>query len=83
MAKTLSDHGRAEAILAEMNADDMADAELVTGEPRARTTGTSVRLSTPLLRILDVIAEEQHRTRSNLIQHILWDWVRERRHRTA
>ena len=79
MPKTLSDHRRADAILDEMNAEDMADAQLVTGDPRPGTAGTSVRLSIPLLRILDIMAKEQHRTRSNLIQHILWDFVRSRR----
>jgi len=39
-------------------------------------TPTSLRLSAPLLERLDRIAEAQHRKRSNLIQHILWEYVR-------
>ena len=35
----------------------------------------SLRLSRPLLEALDRSAERQHRNRSNLIQHILWEYV--------
>lgn len=35
----------------------------------------SLRLSRPLLDALDRLAERQHRKRSNLIQHILWEYV--------
>lgn len=35
----------------------------------------SIRLSEPLLERLDRIAARQHRKRSNLIQHILWEYV--------
>jgi hypothetical protein len=35
----------------------------------------SVRLSAPLLEALDHMAQQQHRTRGNLIQHILWEYV--------
>ena len=35
----------------------------------------SVRLSEPLLERLDRIAAREHRKRSNLIQHILWEFV--------
>jgi hypothetical protein len=34
---------------------------------------TSIRLSAPLLERLDRLAAAQHRTRGNLIQHILWE----------
>jgi len=36
----------------------------------------SVRLSEPLLQALDSLAERQHRKRGNLIQHILWEYVK-------
>ncbi len=35
----------------------------------------SIRLSPALLKRLDRIAEREHRKRSNLIQHILWEYV--------
>ncbi len=35
----------------------------------------SIRLSPPLLVALDRLAASQHRKRSNLIQHILWEYV--------
>lgn len=35
----------------------------------------SMRLSRPLLDALDRLAASQHRKRSNLIQHILWEYV--------
>ncbi|MEA2689089.1 MAG: CopG-like 1 or ribbon-helix-helix domain, 5 [Candidatus Eremiobacteraeota bacterium] len=36
----------------------------------------SVRLSAPLLERLDRIAAAEHRKRGNLIQHVLWEFVR-------
>jgi len=73
--RALGDAKLAEAILDRVTPESMDEAEVVRGEP-ARTAGTSLRLSLPLLQILDEMAGEQHRTRSNLIQHILWDYVR-------
>jgi Ribbon-helix-helix protein, copG family len=35
----------------------------------------SIRLSRPLLDAIDHLAARQHRTRSNLIQHVLWEFV--------
>ncbi len=35
----------------------------------------SIRLSRPLLDALDRMAAGQHRKRSNLIQHILWEYI--------
>jgi predicted DNA-binding protein len=37
----------------------------------------SIRLSAPLLEALDRLSKKQHRNRSNLIQHILWQYVHE------
>ncbi|MBV9407557.1 MAG: hypothetical protein JO164_01955 [Candidatus Eremiobacteraeota bacterium] len=49
-------------------------AEEVRGAPDP-TSPISIRLSTPLLERLDRIAAQQHRKRSNLIQHVLWEYV--------
>ncbi|HTD33409.1 MAG TPA: ribbon-helix-helix protein, CopG family [Candidatus Elarobacter sp.] len=35
----------------------------------------SIRLSAPLIERLDRLAAREHRKRSNLIQHILWEYV--------
>jgi hypothetical protein len=43
-----------------------------------RPAPVSIRLSQPLLDALDLLAAQQHRNRSNLIQHILWEFVRAR-----
>jgi hypothetical protein len=49
--------------------------ERVTGQPNPNPP-LSIRLSSTLLERLDAIATTQHRKRSNLIQHILWEYVR-------
>jgi hypothetical protein len=49
--------------------------ELGVGKPGAGPPPISIRLSRPLLEALDRIAEREHRKRSNLIQHILWEYV--------
>ena len=49
--------------------------EVRSGQPSAGAPPISIRLSQPLLESLDRIAESQHRKRSNLIQHILWEYV--------
>jgi hypothetical protein len=61
---------------------DIEDTEVVTGTAKT-TAPTSVRLSTPLLKRLDQIAAEQNRKRGNLIQHILWEYVRTQRQSTS
>lgn len=66
---------KAEEILIRLSSADLIDqAEPVRVAPR--TAGTSLRLSVPLLRQLDILAKAQHRTRSNLIQYILWEYIR-------
>jgi hypothetical protein len=68
----------AEEILIRLSSADLIDqAEPVCVAPRI--AGTSLRLSVPLLRQLDILAKAQHRTRSNLIQYILWEYIRTRR----
>ena len=46
----------------------------VTAEPNPNPP-VSIRFSVPLLERLDRLAARQHRTRSNLIQHVLWEYV--------
>ena len=50
-------------------------AEVVTLPQGATPPPISIRLSRPLRDALDRLAESQHRKRSNLIQHILWEYV--------
>lgn len=62
--------------LEKSQAGEIANAEIATGE-RAGSQPFSVRLSAPLLERLDRIARRENRKRGNLIQHILWDYVRQ------
>jgi hypothetical protein len=55
--------------------EEIEKAELIAGKPGAGPPPISIRLSRPLLEALDRIAEREHRKRSNLIQHILWEYV--------
>lgn len=76
MSKTLSSKQEAaDALLAKSHADVIGHAEIVRAEPNPAPP-ISVRLSAPLLERLKRIAEKEHRKRSNLIQHILWEYVR-------
>jgi hypothetical protein len=61
--------------LARSQPEQIAKAELIVGKPGAAPPPISIRLSEPLLDALDRIAEREHRRRSNLIQHILWEYV--------
>lgn len=54
--------------------NDIARSEIVKGT--RSESPVSVRLSAPLLEALDRLSHEQHRKRGNLIQHILWEYVR-------
>jgi hypothetical protein len=58
--------------------EEIAQAELVIGQ-RSSGAPISVRLSAPLLERLDRLAAAEHRKRGNLIQHILWQYVRKHR----
>jgi hypothetical protein len=55
----------------------IAKAKTVRAEP-APNPPISIRLSAPLIERLDRLAEKEHRKRSNLIQHILWEYVHAR-----
>jgi hypothetical protein len=73
-SRTTSKQRAAEEVLSRSHADGIAGAEIVRSSPNPNSP-TSLRLSAPLLERLDRIAELQHRKRSNLIQHILWEYV--------
>lgn len=53
------------------------EVQRVTGKSGAASAPISMRLSTQLLQRLDKVAHQQHRSRSNLIQHILWAYLHE------
>ena len=68
-----------EDMLAELEksqADTIARAEIVASSRGASGSPFSVRLSAPLLERLERLAHQEHRKRGNLIQHILWEYVR-------
>lgn len=66
----------AEAILKQSFADRMDDAEIVTKAPDP-TKPVSIRLSSALIERLDLLAKVQGRSRSNLIQNVLWAYARQ------
>jgi hypothetical protein len=66
---------RTEEAFEKSHAHLIDDAEVVAKVPNP-TAPISVRLSTPLLERLDRLAEKEGRTRSNLMQRILWEYVR-------
>ena len=65
----------AEALLAQDRPEDIEQGEIVRGG-LLRNSPTSVRLSSPLLEAIDRLAASEHRKRGNMIQHILWEYVR-------
>ncbi len=65
----------AQAFLEQSFADRFDEAEAVQKAPNP-TAPISIRLSAPLLKKIDLLAESQGRTRSNLIQRILWEHIR-------
>jgi hypothetical protein len=73
--KSKTKQDAAESLLERSYADRIGVAEVLRKAQRP-SSPTSVRLSAPLLERLDRIAESQGRKRSNLIQHVLWEYVR-------
>jgi hypothetical protein len=67
-----------EAAFEKSNPDLIEDAEVVAKLP-SPTAPISLRLSAPLLERIDRLAVTEGRIRSNLIQHILWQHIREKR----
>ncbi len=65
----------AEAFLEQSFADRFDEGEVIKKAPNP-TAPISIRLSAPLLEKIDNLAETQGRTRSNLIQRILWEHIR-------
>jgi len=63
-----------DAEVARLRTEDIMNAELVVGV-HSPSAPISVRLSPALLERLDRLAAAEHRTRGNLIQHILWEHV--------
>jgi hypothetical protein len=61
--------------LEQSQVDDIARAEPIV-LARRPAPPTSVRLSPPLLKKLQEIAAAEHRSLGNLIQHVLWDFVK-------
>jgi hypothetical protein len=70
--RTEADHLRE---LERSQPEDIEKAERVEGKANAGPAPISIRLTKPLLDRLDRIAADEHRTRSNLIQHALWTYV--------
>jgi hypothetical protein len=66
--------GGSKSALDRSHAAQIAGTEIVRSSPHPNAP-ISIRLSAPLIERLDRLAEEQHRKRSNLIQHILWEYV--------
>jgi hypothetical protein len=67
-----------EQIVRELEQDQSAEierAEIVRG---AKSQPIAFRASAPLLEALQRLAEVEHRSRGNLIQYILWKYIRER-----
>jgi len=54
---------------------EIEHSDIVRGES---TQPVTFRASAPLLSALDALAAREHRTRANLIQHILWTYIHER-----
>ncbi len=46
---------------------------------KALTQPVAFRASAPLLEALDRAAQAEHRTRGNLIQHVLWQYIHARK----
>ncbi|MBC5809433.1 MAG: ribbon-helix-helix protein, CopG family [Candidatus Eremiobacteraeota bacterium] len=55
--------------------EKIAAGERIRSAPPGSTELVSVRLSKELLARIDHIADLEHRKRSNLIRHVLWDFV--------
>jgi hypothetical protein len=76
MARTLSKKLSKTEMIARHESPDydpFENAEVVRG---STTQPIAFRASAPLIAALDRLAASEHRTRANLIQHILWTYVR-------
>jgi hypothetical protein len=65
-----------DALVEESQVETIRRSTLVRGAPNSNPNPPiSIRMSPPLVERLDRIAAAQHRSRSSLIQHILWEYV--------
>lgn len=69
----------AEALIAADQSENIERGEIVRATAAPASSPTSIRFSAPLLEALDGIARVEHRTRGNLVQHVLWEYVRSRK----
>lgn len=74
--RTKSKTKAAEALLANDRPEDIEQAEIVHGGSHTNAP-ISIRLSAPLLEAIDRLAAGEHRKRGNMIQHILWEYIRQ------
>lgn len=74
-ARTMKKIKAAKALLADDRPEDSERAEIVRGGSHTNAP-TSIRLSAPLFESIDRLATREHRKRGNMIQHILWEYVR-------
>lgn len=63
-----------ERILAQDHSEKIASAEISKKLPNPNPPIT-IRMSPNLVTRLDRLATAQHRTRANLVQHVLWEYV--------
>ena len=78
MAATVKkSHTEMEAELEQDQSAEIERAEVVRG---ASTQPVTFRASAPLLARLDDLAAKEHRTRANMIQHILWSYIHAAEH---
>lgn len=72
-----------DALVDESQIDAIRRSAVVRGTPNSNPNPPiSIRMSPPLVERLDRIAGAQHRSRSSLIQHILWEYVHAHEDRT-
>jgi hypothetical protein len=61
----------------ELGRSQVAEIEASETVRGGTTSPVTFRASAPLLGRLDELAAKEHRTRANLISHILWTYLRE------
>jgi predicted transcriptional regulator len=64
-----------EEMLAQDQSENIRLGERVTTPVRNPNPPTTIRMAPNLLKRLDRLAKAQHRTRSSLILHVLWEYV--------
>jgi predicted transcriptional regulator len=64
-----------EEMLAKDHSENIRPGERVTKPVRNPNPPITIRMAPNLLKRLDRLAKAQHRTRSSLLQHVLWEYV--------